>query len=98
MQRVVEQIVRLGRLADAAGVALRIEVVGHTDEDGLQEANLPLSETRAESVRRALTAVAPAALELVASGVGSTQPAIQGRTEADKQQNRRVSIRVAPAG
>jgi OOP family OmpA-OmpF porin len=98
MQRVIEQVGRLGTLADVAGVAFRVEIVGHTDEDGLSEANLPLSQARAEAVRRALTPVTPAVLELVASGVGSTQPAVQGRTEADKQQNRRVSIRVAPAG
>jgi len=84
----------LAALAEAAGQRFRVEVTGHTDEDGLPGTNIALSNARAEVVRSRLAAAATPALDLVANGVGSTQPAVEGLTEADKQRNRRVSIRV----
>ena len=36
-------------------------------------------------------------LDIVDDGVGSDDPAVQSDREADKQQNRRVTVRVTPA-
>ncbi|MEX2282191.1 MAG: OmpA family protein [Gemmatimonadota bacterium] len=98
MRRLVANFRQLGTLAEAAGLRFRVEIVGHTDEDGLPEANLPLSRSRAEVVRATLAPSSTAALELAVNGVGSTQPAVQGRSESEKQRNRRVTIRVTPMG
>ena len=98
LARMVEGVRRLSALAEASGVSLRVVVVGHADEDGAPESNLPLSRSRAELVRAALAPAAGGAIQLDADGVGSTQPAVQGLSEEDKQQNRRVTVRVTPQG
>ena len=38
------------------------------------------------------------ALEFEARGVGSAEPLASGDTEADKQRNRRVAVRIEPLG
>jgi OOP family OmpA-OmpF porin len=92
------EIGRLDTLAGAAGGHVRIEIVGHTDADGASDSNLPLSRARAEHMRTLLGTEAAPHIEMVATGIGSSQPAFPGVTEAEKQQNRRVSFRVIAAG
>ena len=85
-------------LAGTAGRRFRIEVRGHADADGPSASNVPLSTRRAERVRAALEAERLKQIELASSGAGSLEPLTRGTSEADKQQNRRVSLRVLPAG
>jgi outer membrane protein OmpA-like peptidoglycan-associated protein len=87
----------LQTLAALASRRYRIEVVGHTDADGAPEANEPLSRSRAELVSAALASVHGDRIEIVARGAGSRDPVVESPREADKQRNRRVSVRVAPA-
>jgi outer membrane protein OmpA-like peptidoglycan-associated protein len=47
-------------------------------------------------VRSALQAVAGDRLVIMDSGVGSDDPAVRSDRETDKQQNRRVTVRVTP--
>jgi outer membrane protein OmpA-like peptidoglycan-associated protein len=94
IEELAAQVRELGALADAAGVRLRLDIIGHTDDDGPPSANLSLSRARAEAVRAALVPAASEALVLRADGVGSTQPVAPGRTEADKRRNRRVALEV----
>jgi OOP family OmpA-OmpF porin len=94
LDRLLAAARELGALAEAGGARFRLDIIGHTDEDGDAEANLPLSASRAEVVRAALASVDGGALDLAVSGVGSAQPAVEGRTEAEKQMNRRVTVRV----
>jgi OOP family OmpA-OmpF porin len=96
VERLAAALRELEALAEAGGLRYRVELVGHTDEDGVPQSNVPLSRARAEVVRAAIAAAAADAVEVVTSGVGSTQPAAAGRTEADMQRNRRVTIRVTP--
>jgi OOP family OmpA-OmpF porin len=88
------EIDALAALADSVDARFRLDVVGHTDEDGAEAANLPLSQQRAAFVTNLLRGRAGPRIDIVASGVGSTEPAVPGRTAADKQRNRRVSFRV----
>ena len=88
---------RLPALAAAAGAKVRAEVVGRGDSEGSVETNLALSRRRAERVLAALRAQGLDTGILVATGVGSTQPLRQERTEEDKQLNRSVSVRVVEA-
>jgi OOP family OmpA-OmpF porin len=94
----VQGVEELAALAEAAGLRFHLEIVGHTDEDGLPESNLPLSRNRAEVLRAAVAAALNDRLEIATAGVGSAQPTSQGRTEEDMQRNRRAQVRVTPLG
>ncbi len=73
-----------------------IQISGHTDSTGSDEANQRLSERRAESVRNALInmGVNPSRLTMV--GYGESRPIASNNTEAGRQQNRRVEVRIIP--
>lgn len=96
--RLVIHVRQLGALAEAAGLRFRLDIVGHTDADGAQESNVPLSRSRAELVRATLAPAGGSAIELAVDGVGSAQPVVESSVEADKQRNRRVAIRVTKLG
>ena len=94
MRAVQLDVGELDALADATDQRFRLEVAGHTDADGPAESNLPLSRARAEVVRAAIGGDASNRLEIVVEGLGSQMPAVLSQNEDDKQQNRRVTIRV----
>jgi OOP family OmpA-OmpF porin len=98
LNALVADVKRLEIIADAAGFRYKLDVVGHTDADGSEGSNVPLSVTRAQHVVSALSATPLPHLEMAASGVGSTAPAIEGRTEAENRKNRRVSVHVTRQG
>ena len=85
----------LDRIAGIAeqfdGVTITIE--GHTDSDGVPAENQVLSEERAAAVLASLVARGVPAAELVAVGLGSTQPILVGGVE-DKDASRRIEFRV----
>ncbi len=87
----------LNEVARARGERARVEVVGHTDTDGSDIANEPLSVSRAQAVRALLPAQLDA-VDLAVRGVGSAAPLSSGKSEADMSRNRRVSFRVELAG
>jgi outer membrane protein OmpA-like peptidoglycan-associated protein len=73
--------------------ALKVYVVGHTDNVGSFEANMKLSRERAESVIRELTGKYHIAADrLKAHGVSSLAPVGSNDTEDGKQKNRRVEL------
>jgi OOP family OmpA-OmpF porin len=76
------------------GRGARVEILGHTDNDGSDESNGPLSEARATTLLRLLGSRPLAALTFSTRGVGSTVPATPGVAESDKELNRRASFRV----
>lgn len=71
---------------------LRVEVGGHTDNVGAPEANLKLSEDRAQAVMAALVARGIAAARLTAKGYGQTSPIADNRTDDGRAKNRRVEL------
>jgi OOP family OmpA-OmpF porin len=97
--RLSELVNLLGRLNDLArgrGLHYTVEVVGHTDLDGAPDANVPLSRARAERIAATLGRGLDG-ITVRPRGVGSDEPATTGSTEADKQRNRRVSLRIVPS-
>jgi outer membrane protein OmpA-like peptidoglycan-associated protein len=84
----------LNDLVRARGQRARVDIVGHTDTDGSDIANEPLSTSRAESVRALLPVRQMDALDVSVKGVGSASPLSRGTSEADMSRNRRVSFRV----
>jgi OmpA-OmpF porin, OOP family len=72
--------------------ALKVYVVGHTDNVGSLESNLKLSSDRAASVVKAITARGVAASSLKSAGVGPYSPVASNDTDAGKAKNRRVEF------
>jgi OmpA-OmpF porin, OOP family len=75
-----------------ASPGLNISVDGHTDNVGSAAANKTLSENRAKSVVRALTAQGIAAARLSAVGYGQEKPIADNRSEEGRAKNRRVEL------
>jgi len=72
------------------------EVRGHTDSVGNDEANMRLSKARAEAVRDYLIAGGIDAGRLTANGYGETEHIAPNDTAVGREQNRRVTLRIAP--
>lgn len=86
---------KLAAMAPAAGRALRIELIGHTDTEGEDSANMALSRQRADKILFMLTSKQLPANSLTAVGVGTMQPVRVETSEADKEFNRSVSFKVS---
>lgn len=71
---------------------VKLEIQGHTDSDGTNEANLKLSQQRAEAVRSQLVSMGIAAEKLTTKGYGSSQPIDKNTTLEAKANNRRVEF------
>lgn len=96
LRQLVDELRRLDRSARDAGVRFLVVVTGHTDADGPEERNLTLSRERAEAVVAAVPQGEMASLAFEARGAGASEPVSTGTTEADKQRNRRVAVRIEP--
>jgi len=71
---------------------ISIEVQGHTDNTGNEEANRVLSESRAESVMQELISNGISVSNIRMEGFGSRQPAESNDTAAGRAKNRRIEI------
>jgi outer membrane protein OmpA-like peptidoglycan-associated protein len=85
------------RLDDVAGALMeakerKVLVEGHTDSRGAREANLALSQRRAESVRSYLVTRGYPAEKIEARGIGQERPVAENGTAEGRANNRRVEI------
>ena len=72
---------------------VKVKIVGHTDSDGQDAANLDLSKRRAASVKAELAKnFGVSADRLETDGAGETQPVAPNDTPANKALNRRVEF------
>jgi len=85
----------LKEIADVLNQAkdVNIKIIGHTDSDGNDKANLSLSEKRAAAVKDALvTEYGIDAERIKTAGNGESQPVADNKTKEGKAQNRRVEF------
>ncbi|MCF2501223.1 OmpA family protein [Dyadobacter chenhuakuii] len=87
-----------GCLKDIAQVlqenaSMRVQIVGHTDSDGNDDANLDLSKRRAAAIKESLITVFKVdASRVETDGKGESQPADSNDTILGKANNRRVEF------
>ena len=85
---------RLARAAEACP-DVTIEVEGHTDAEGSDERNQPLSERRAQSVVDYLAERGVPVERMKAVGYGASQPVVPNDTSENMARNRRIEFRVS---
>jgi len=73
-----------------------VRVEGHTDSVGTNEYNQDLSVRRAMAVKSLLVQRGIADSRIDSVGYGETMPVATNDTEAGRQRNRRVEIKIAP--
>ncbi len=74
---------------------LKLKISGHTDSAGKEEANLKLSQARADAIKRYLAfdfKIDESRVEAI--GYGSSKPIVQEQTDEHKQFNRRVEFEI----
>ncbi|MBP6742614.1 MAG: OmpA family protein, partial [Deltaproteobacteria bacterium] len=76
---------------------VRLEVAGHTDNIGVPELNMQLSQQRADSVKAYLESKGVQPGRLTAVGFGMTKPVAENTTPTGRAQNRRVEFKLLPA-
>lgn len=86
----LDELIALAKSCPAA----RIEIGGHTDDQGTDENNLALSQRRAESVMEYFVRNGVKLGRLSAVGYGERQPLVSNDTAADRARNRRIEFRV----
>jgi outer membrane protein OmpA-like peptidoglycan-associated protein len=80
-----------GALTDNPGV--RVKIIGHTDSDGADAANLDLSKRRADSVKAELAKTFSIdASRIETEGLGESKPVAPNDTQVNKALNRRVEF------
>lgn len=73
--------------------SISLKIVGHTDSDGADDANMELSKNRAEAVKSALVSVYGVdGGRLTTEGKGELEPVAENSSPEGKAQNRRVEF------
>jgi len=73
-----------------------VHIEGHTDSYGTDDANLELSQRRAEAVRQYLSANLRSDAKITAFGFGETRPIANNETEEGRTKNRRIDVVISP--
>ena len=89
-----ESMAEIQKVADymKKNPSVRFEVQGHTDNQGSDAVNDPLSQQRAEAVVKALEGLGCDGFNLRAAGKGSHEPVADNKTEEGRAKNRRVEF------
>ncbi len=86
---------QVSKVLQSSTAAANVEVGGHTDSRGKPEANMSLSERRANAVMKYLTTKGVGTSSLSAKGYGDTKPIAENTTPAGQLKNRRIEFSVA---
>lgn len=74
--------------------SVKVEIGGHTDNVGNDEANRVLSEKRAKAVANYLISRGIASNRVIAKGFGENKPVASNETEEGRLKNRRVECKI----
>ena len=83
--------------ASGAGTGYMIELQGFTDSTGSEQYNINLSQRRAQSVERYLVTKNVPLFRISIVGLGEERPAADNKTQAGRDQNRRVEVKILTA-
>ena len=72
----------------------KLQISGHTDNVGDEQANLILSKKRAESLKNYLIAKGIDGNRLITEYFGETKPIADNTTDLGRQKNRRVEMKI----
>jgi outer membrane protein OmpA-like peptidoglycan-associated protein len=86
----LDQVVRI--MNENPGLHIRVE--GHTDNMGNDDANMKLSEDRANAVKDYLVSKGISADRISAEGFGETQPIADNNTASGRTKNKRIELRM----
>jgi outer membrane protein OmpA-like peptidoglycan-associated protein len=78
--------------------ALRVRIIGHTDDQGSYRHNQDLSRRRAESVKRYMVGEGLDPSRLETAGAGPDQPIDTNATPAGRANNRRIEFQILDEG
>ena len=73
---------------------IKVTVTGHTDNVGKDAANLKLSQSRADNIKKMLVEKGIAANRITAIGKGESEPAESNSTPEGRAKNRRIEITI----
>jgi len=73
----------------------KVQVVGHTDSQGKEAANMKLSQARALSVKNALIKEGIDASRIASSGRGEFDPIASNKTKEGREKNRRIEVKLS---
>jgi outer membrane protein OmpA-like peptidoglycan-associated protein len=81
--------------AERLGGVVTVDIVGHTDNTGVEAANLPLSKQRADKIFSTLRRAGVKSENLRPRGVATSEPLRTEDTEEGRRYNRSVTFKVA---
>ncbi len=73
----------------------KVDIIGHTDNQGLRASNQGLSQSRAEAVKAYLSSHGLKSELLAASGQGADRPVASNDSTEGRARNRRIEFRLA---
>ena len=82
----------LSKFAQGLDGSMNVQITGHTDSQGSDAINNPLSKDRADAVRDYLVAQGVPATRISTAGRGEHQPIADNTTAEGRAKNRRVEI------
>ena len=81
-------------VSESCAENLAFEVGGHTDNSGEREANVTLSQARAQAVANYMAAAGFDTARLIVQGYGPDQPKLDNATPEGRAANRRIEFKV----
>lgn len=94
LAKLTKEIEKLFSSALSLNKDVRIKIVGHTDEQGTEEANMALSQARADAIRSTLVSKGFNPTNFEAVGVGTTEPVKNEFGVQESEINRSVSFKI----